>query len=86
MLEIALKDELTVDDWDEYLWAVSIEGYAYDYLPQFDGASQVALEDGDEVYIWFTGWRWYSPGAAPTASTTPGTSAFRRLTRVQLQQ
>jgi hypothetical protein len=54
MLEIALKDEPTVDDWDEYLWAVSIEGYAYDYLPQFDGASQVALEDGDEVYIWFT--------------------------------
>lgn len=72
LLEIALEDELVVDDWDDYLWAVSIEGYAYDYLPQFDGATQVTVENGDEVYIWFTGWQWHSPGSVPSASPTPG--------------
>ncbi len=74
LLEIALEEELTVDNWDEYLWAVTLEGYAYDYLPQFDGASQVALEDGDEVQIWFTGWQWHSSDTAPTESTPPDTT------------
>jgi hypothetical protein len=72
LLEIALEDELVVDDWDDYLWAVSIEGYAYDYLPQFDGATQVTVENGDEVYIWFTGWQWHSPGSVPSISGAPG--------------
>jgi hypothetical protein len=72
LLEIALEDELMVTDWDEYLWAVSIEGYAYDYLPQFDGATPVTVDDGDEVYIWFTGWQWHSPGSFPTISGAPG--------------
>jgi len=60
LLEIALEDELMVPDWDDYLWAVSIEGYDYDLLPQFDGPEDVYLAEGDEVYIWFTGWMWYS--------------------------
>jgi hypothetical protein len=73
LLEMALEDELTVSDWDEYLWAVSIEGYAYDYLPQFDGATPVTVDDGDEVYIYFTGWQWHSPGSAPSVSSAaPG--------------
>jgi len=72
LLEIALEDELVVDDWDEYLWAVSIEGYAYDYFPQLDGATQMTVKNGDEVYIWFTGWQWHSPGSVPSASQTPG--------------
>jgi hypothetical protein len=74
LLEIALEDELTVTDWDEYLWAVSIEGDYYDYLPQFDGASQVTLEDGYEVYIWFTGWKWHSLGSFPSVSAASGMS------------
>ncbi len=72
LLEMALEDELMVSDWDEYLWAVSIEGYAYDYLPQFDGATPVTVENGDEVYIYFTGWQWHSPGSVPSISAAPG--------------
>ena len=60
LLEIAFEDELSIDDWDHYLWAVSIEGYDYDLLPQFDGPEDVYLEEGVEVYIRFTGWIWYS--------------------------
>jgi hypothetical protein len=74
LLEIAFEDELFIDNWDDYLWAVSIEGYDYDLLPQFDGPEFVYLSEGDEVYIWFTGWIWYSsceegsPSQDPTES------------------
>lgn len=71
LLEIAFEDELQVYDWDEYLWAVAVEGDDYDYLPQFDGPYEVYLEDGYEVYIWFTGWRWYSPGTGPSIPSSP---------------
>lgn len=73
LLEIALEDELKVDNWKDYLWAVSIEGFN-DYLPQFDGAYVVNLGEGDEVNLWWTGWQWHSSGTAPTASTTPETT------------
>jgi hypothetical protein len=75
LLEIAFEDELMIYDWDEYLWAVSVEGDDYDYLPQFDGASDVYLEDGYEVYVWFTGWRWYSPGTGPSMPEAQGNPA-----------
>ena len=74
LLEIALEDELMIYDWDEYLWAISIEGYDYDFLPQFDGAEPVTVYDGDEVYIWFTGWQWHSAGSLPSISGAPGMS------------
>ncbi|HNR58510.1 MAG: hypothetical protein PHN90_07920 [Methanothrix sp.] len=60
LLEVAFEDELFIDNWDDYLWAVTIEGYGYDLLPQFDGPEDVYLAEGDEVYIWYTGWMWYS--------------------------
>lgn len=75
LLEIALDEELMVSDWDEYLWAVSIEGYDYDFLPQFDGAEPVTVYDGDDVYIWFTGWQWHSTGGLPTIPGASGMSS-----------
>jgi len=75
LLEIALEDELMVDDWDEYLWAVTIEGYDYDFLPQFDGAEPVTVYDGDEVFIWFTGWQLYSTGGLPSIPGASGMSS-----------
>jgi hypothetical protein len=71
ILEIAFEDELFIDDWDDYLWAVSIEGYDYDLLPQFDGPEDVYLAEGDEVYIWFTGWIWYSSSEEGSPSQDP---------------
>jgi hypothetical protein len=68
LLEMALEDELKVDNWEDILWAVSIEG-SNKSLPQFDGAHEVHLEDGDEVNISWTGWRWYLSSAVPAAST-----------------
>lgn len=71
LLEIAFEDELFIDNWDDYLWAVSIEGYGYDLLPQFDGPEDVYLTEGDEVYIWYTGWIWYSSGEEGSQSQDP---------------
>jgi len=68
LLEIALGDELRIDDWQDALWAVSIESYDYDLLPQFDGPEEVYLEEGDNVYIWWTGWQWYSSCTSPASS------------------
>ncbi len=73
LLEMAFEDQLLYDNWNDNLWAVSIEGYEYDFLPQFDGAEEVYLIDGDEVYIWFTGWQWWESCAA-TSGSTDGTT------------
>jgi hypothetical protein len=70
LLDMALGDELRIDDWQDKLWAVLIEGYEYDLLPQFDGPEEVTLEDGDEAYIWWTGWQWHPPGSSPMGSST----------------
>jgi len=78
LLEIAVQDELNVDNWEDYLWAVGIQddqGYN-DYLPQFYDECEVNLEDGDEAEIWWTGWQWHQPGSAPAASATPQPSSF----------
>lgn len=75
LLEIAFEDQLMYYNWNDYLWAVSIEGYDYDFLPQFDGAEDVVVIDGDEVYIWFTGWQWWeSCTATPSSGSTTGST------------
>jgi hypothetical protein len=73
LLEIAFEEEVMVDNWEDGLWAVSIDSYDYDLLPQFDGAEEVHLEDGDNITIWWTGWQWYSSCNATATSTTAGT-------------
>jgi hypothetical protein len=73
LLEMALQDELNVDNWEDYLWAVGIQddqGYN-DYLPQFYDEYEVNLTDGGEAEIWWTEWQWHPPGSSPPASSTP---------------
>jgi hypothetical protein len=72
LLEIALEDELKMDNWEDYLWAVSIGGK--NYLPQFNESHEVQMADGDKVDIWWTGWQWFLSGISPAASTTPNKS------------
>ena len=64
LLKVAFEDELRYDNWEDYLWAVSISTYDYDLLPQFDGPEDVNI-DGADVYIWWTGW-------VKPESTAPG--------------
>lgn len=74
LLQIAMEDHLMFSNWDDYLWAVSIEGYDFDFLPQFDGPENVSLTDGDEIYIWYTGWNWWEASTAPNQPTVSGSS------------